>query len=115
MQPDQIPDLDRPERDLVHAGLSQVIVARVYGVSVNALREPGRGTARVSGARHVAIYLARIVFAMSFAALARGFGRDRATAAYAVQRVEAMRDDPETDRTLGWLETMLRTAMETQS
>ena len=59
-------------------------------------------------ARQVAMYLTHTVFRMSFGAVARGFGRDRTTARHACRHVEEMRDDPERDRLVAWLEMLLR-------
>jgi chromosomal replication initiation ATPase DnaA len=105
--------IDVSELITVRIGMSQIIVSRVYGVSLDELRHPTRGAANVAQARQVAIYLAHVVFSLNLSALARAFGRDPSTAAYAVQRVEEMREDPQTSQTLDWLEAMLRTAMET--
>jgi chromosomal replication initiation ATPase DnaA len=47
---------------------------------------------------------------MNLAEIARAFGRDRSTAAHAVHLIEDLRDDPELDRTIGWMEALLRSA-----
>ncbi len=96
----------------VVTGMSEVVAANAFSVPLAKLRYPGRAARRVALARQVAIYLARAVVATSFGTLARSFGRDRATVIHAVRRVEAMRDDPQLGRMLGWLETTLGTALE---
>lgn len=96
----------------LRAGMTQIIVAQAYGVTVDDLRAPSRLTAHVALARQIAMYLAHIVFSMSMSEVARGFGRDRSTACHAIQRVEALRDDPELNRSLVWLEATLRVVVE---
>jgi chromosomal replication initiation ATPase DnaA len=92
----------------LRAGMSQLVVAHAYSLRVEDLRAPSRTGGKVAQARQVAMYLAHVVFSMSVSAVARAFGRDRATARHAIIRVELLRDDPELDRTLGWLEATLR-------
>jgi chromosomal replication initiation ATPase DnaA len=96
----------------LRAGMAQVVVAHAYGLTVDELRTPKRGMKKAANARQIAMYLMHVVFSMNLASVGRGFGRDRSTAAHAVHRVEAMRDDPELNRTLGWLEATLRSAAE---
>ena len=103
---------DRQPGALLRAGMTQIVVAHAYGVTLDDLRAPSRVSSHVAFARQIAMYLAHIVFSMSMAEVGRGFGRDRSTACYAIQRVEAMRDDPELERTLGWLEATLRVVAE---
>lgn len=95
----------------LRAGMTQIVVAHAYGVTLDDLMSPSR-VGNIALARQVAMYLAHIVFSMSMSEVGRGFGRDRSTACYAIQRVEAMRDDPELNRTLGWLEATLRVVVE---
>jgi chromosomal replication initiation ATPase DnaA len=99
-------------RDPLRASMTQIVVAHAYGVTLDELRAPSRSRSQIALARQIAMYLAHVVFSMSLAEVARGFGRDRSTACHAVQRVEAMRDDPELDRTLVWLEGTLRIVVE---
>jgi chromosomal replication initiation ATPase DnaA len=103
-----------PEAQL-RTGMTQIIVAQAYGVTLDDLRAPSRLTANVAFARQIAMYLAHIVFSMSMSEVAKGFGRDRSTACHAIQRVEALRDDPELNRTLVWLEASLRVVVETRT
>ena len=92
----------------LRAGMAQIVVAHAYGVTLDELRARKRGARRAALARQIAMYLTHVVFSENMAAVARGFGRDRSTAFYAIQRVEEMREDPELNRTLGWLEATLR-------
>ncbi|MCC6946888.1 MAG: chromosomal replication initiator DnaA [Bradyrhizobiaceae bacterium] len=61
-------------------------------------------TKRVTRARHVAMYLAHVVFGLSFGAVAAAFGRDRKTVVHAVRLIEGARDNPAFDATLAGLE-----------
>jgi chromosomal replication initiation ATPase DnaA len=99
----------------LRAGMTQIVVAHAYGVPLDDIRAPSGGAKQAALARQIAMYLAHIVFAMSVREVAQGFGRDRSTACHAIQRVEAMRDDPELNRTLGWLEATLRGVVEQRS
>ena len=98
------PDMLAP----LHAGMTQIVVAHAYGVPLDDLRAASRGAPQAALARQIAMYLVHIVFALNITAVARCFGRDPSTAFHAIQRIEAMREDPELNRTLGWLEATLR-------
>lgn len=92
------------------AWLVQAAVAHVTGVALKDLCASTRRRPREAFARQVAMYLSHVVFRMSLTEVARAFGRDRSTAAHAFRRIEELREDPELDRTLAWLESMLRRA-----
>jgi len=90
------------------AGVTQILVAQAYGVALDEIRAVTRRTSQAAFARQIAMYLAHVVFSLSIGEVAKAFARDRSTVCHAIQRVEALRDDPDLDRTLGWLETLLR-------
>ncbi|HSZ74286.1 MAG TPA: helix-turn-helix domain-containing protein [Rhizomicrobium sp.] len=90
--------------------MAQAIVAHAYGVTVEDIRRPGRACVRACHARQVAMYLSHVVFSQSLTEVGRAFGRDRSTASYACNRIEDLRDDPDVERTLVWMETVLRQA-----
>ena len=94
------------------AGVTQMLVAHAYGVALEDIRAATRRTSEAAFARQIAMYLAHVVFSMSTAVVAQAFARDRSTVCHAIQRVEALRDDPDIDRALGWLETLLRAVAE---
>lgn len=94
------------------AGVTQILVAQTYGVALDDIRSVTRRKAPAVFARQIAMYLAHIVFSLSIGDVATAFARDRSTVSHAIQRVEALRDDPDFDRTLDWLETVLRTIQE---
>jgi chromosomal replication initiation ATPase DnaA len=95
-----------PER----AGLAQAIVAHTYGVELYDMRAGTRGAPRAALARQIAMYLCHVVFRMTVQEIAQAFLRRKSTAHHALRRIEELRDDPELDRTLQFLETMLRSA-----
>ena len=99
----------RPPVSLVRerAWLVQATVAHVSGVALKDLCARTRRGPKVAFARQIAMYLSHIVFEMSLRQVARAFGRDRSTAAHAIRRIEELREDPEVDRMLGLLETLL--------
>ncbi|MGC9954128.1 MAG: helix-turn-helix domain-containing protein [Rhizomicrobium sp.] len=92
------------------AWLVQAAVAHVSGVALKDLCATTRRPPKAAFARQIAMYLSHIVFKMSPAEVARVFGRDPSTVGYALRRIEELREDPEVDRTLDWLEAMLRRA-----
>lgn len=82
----------------------QAVVAAAFAVPLAELRASGRGSAPVAFARQSAMYLAHVVFGLSYAEVGRTFQRDRTTAAHACRLVEERRDDPALDSLLGALE-----------
>ena len=89
-------------------GVTQIAVAHVYGVPLDQLLAATRKHRRAAEARQVAMYLAHVGLGMNLSAVARGFGRDRSTACHACRHVEELREDPEIDRRLTWLEALIR-------
>ncbi len=94
------------------AGVTQILVAQAYGVALDEICAASRCNSHAAFARQIAMYLVHIVFSLSIGDVAKAFARDRSTVCHAIQRVEALRDDPDLDRTLGWLETLLRAIAE---
>lgn len=90
-----------------HVLLVQMAVAGMMGVRLTDLGAAQRGGAQAAFARQIAMYLCRMVFDMSLHTIATAFGRDRTTAAHAIRRIEAARDNPDLDRQLAWLEAAL--------
>jgi chromosomal replication initiation ATPase DnaA len=92
-------------------GIAQTLVAHIYDVRLDELSAPTRGGPRAALARQVAMYLAHVVFKMSVVEIALAFGRQPSTACHAVHHVEDLRDDEGFDRTVLYLEAMLRDAV----
>ena len=80
------------------------LAANHYEVTLNDVGAPTRRSRRATRARHVAMYLAHVVFGLSHAAIGVAFGRSRRSVAYACGRVEDARDDPAFDAALAGLE-----------
>lgn len=99
-----------PQWAPARAGIAQAVVAHAYGVTLEDMSADTRGAPRAALARQIAMYLAHIVFAMTIDEIAHAFARHRTTAHHALKRVEELREDPDLDRTLHFLETMLRNA-----
>src|SRR4051812_10214528 len=102
--------LCRTEQDHgVQIGIAQAVAAHAYGVRLDELlRRDADDT--VQRARQVAMYLAHTVLRLGQRECGRGFERDHKAVAYACRRVEEAREDPAFDRTVQWLESMLRRA-----
>ena len=91
-------------------GLTRMMAANAYEVPLEDVAASTRKNPRAALARQVAMYLAHVVFGMTMSEIAFEFGRDRTTASHACHRIEEMREDPDLDRLLEWLETQLRGA-----
>jgi chromosomal replication initiation ATPase DnaA len=91
-------------------GQARRIAARAYGVPMEEIAAATRRSPRAALARQVAMYLAHVVLGMTLSEVAGEFRRDRTTASHACRRVEDLREDPDLDRLLEWLETQLRAA-----
>jgi len=100
------------QEDERRAHLAAGIAAYGLRVSAAEIVQETRGDGAVATARHLAMYLTYVVFAMSYGRVALAFGRDRSTVAYAVRRMEEWREDPAVDRWMQGLEGMLRDARE---
>jgi chromosomal replication initiation ATPase DnaA len=92
------------------AWLVQAAVAHVSGVALKDLCAKTRCCPKAALARQIAMYLCHIVFRMNPTEVSRVFGRDPSTVVYALRRIEELREQPDLDRTLDWLEAMLRRA-----
>lgn len=95
----------------LRAGLTQIVVAQAFDVPLSEMRKHSRGTPRAAFARQIAMYLVHFVFKMEIRAVAELFRRKATTVHHAIRKVEAMREEGGLDRTLGWLEALLRGAV----
>lgn len=95
-----------PLRPPAACRMALALAAAAFDVSAEEIRAAGRRTAVVSLARHVAIYIAHVVFQLPMQCVAEGFGRDRTSVGHAVRRVEERRDGPEFDRLMDRLERL---------
>ena len=86
--------------------LSREIASAFFDIPLDEIERPNRAVVPVCEARHVAIYLAHVVFQVSLTAMAGEFGRDRTTVAHAVRRIEDRRDDAAFDAQLARLERL---------
>ncbi|MFG1403478.1 helix-turn-helix domain-containing protein [Xanthobacter sediminis] len=102
---------ERREPD-VRARITIALVCAAAGVEVVHLLALHRSPAQVAAARQLAMYLAHVVLGLSQAEVARTFGRDRTTVAYACRRIEDQRDEAGFDQHVTALETCLRWAAE---
>jgi chromosomal replication initiation ATPase DnaA len=91
-------------------GMARAITAYAYDVALEDMYAATRGDPRTALARQVAMYLAHVVFRMAIGTVAASFLRHPSTVCHAVRHVEEMREDPEFDRTLSYLEQALRAA-----
>jgi hypothetical protein len=113
-----------PHRQPVAAGsgracrLAREIASAFFAIPIRDIASPSRAVAPVCEARHVAMYLAHVVFQVPLTAVAAAFGRDRTSVAHAVRRIEDRRDDGSFDATLARLEALshaVRIALEQAS
>jgi chromosomal replication initiation ATPase DnaA len=90
--------------------MTRAVVAQVFDVELEDMRTRSRYP-RAALARQVAMYLSHVVLRMTVTQIAHAFGRERSTAFHAVRHVENLRDDPELDSTLLYLESLVRNAV----
>lgn len=90
-----------------HAFTARRLVAAEFGVAESDLCRPTRATADIAFARQVAMYLAHVIFSMSYNDVAQAFGRERSTVAHACAVIEDARDDREFDARLEKLEARM--------
>jgi chromosomal replication initiation ATPase DnaA len=97
-------------QDITAARLAAHVTGFGLGVEPGVILDSVRGSAEVSFARHVAMYLCHVGFELSLARVAAAFGRDRSTVAHSCHLVEDRRDDPRFDALIASLESMLQAA-----
>jgi chromosomal replication initiation ATPase DnaA len=102
---------DQRDRDPHLIALTRATVAHVFDVGARDMQTKSRQP-RAALARQVAMYLGHVVLGMSIAELAGAFGRERCTVYHAVRHVEDLREDTELDRTVLYLECLVRRATE---
>ena len=73
------------------------MAASVYGTSSEILLLETRGTAKISRARQIAIYLMHTVLSLPYHEIGIIYGRDRTTISYACRVIEDLRDTPAFD------------------
>lgn len=89
------------------ARLIEAAASATTGVPAAELRERLRGARSVAHTRQMAMYLAHVVFGLSFTRVGICFGRDRTTVRHACALIEERRDDPGEDLALSALEAGL--------
>ncbi|HEY2186767.1 MAG TPA: helix-turn-helix domain-containing protein [Xanthobacteraceae bacterium] len=88
-------------------GLAQAVATHAFGL---ALPDLARRSREADRARQLGMYLARVVLRLGLRETARGFGRNHRAVLQACRRIEEAREDPAFDRTVEWLETLVRRA-----
>ena len=84
--------------------VAATLTAASFALPVGEVMASSRGSPHAAFARQCAMYLAHVTFGLSHSEVARGFGRDRTTAAHACRLVEERRDDAAVDAVLDTLE-----------
>lgn len=100
-------NLHDPLRLTALARLIEAAASAATGVPAAQLRDRLRGSHPVAHARQTAMYLAHVVFGLSFTRVGICFGRDRTTVRHACALIENRRDDPGQDLALSALEAGL--------
>lgn len=88
-------------------GLAQAVAAHAFGLALPDLERRSQKTDR---ARQLGMYLARMALKLGLRETARGFGRNHRAVVQACHRIEDAREDPTFDRTVEWLEALVRRA-----
>lgn len=84
--------------------LSRDIASVMCDVPSAEIARSARSASDICQARHIAMYLAHVVFQVPLATIAAHFGRDRTGIAYAIRKVEDRRDDRHFDAELTRME-----------
>lgn len=100
-------NLHDPLRLTALARLIEAASSAATGIPAAQLRERLRGSRAAAHARQTAMYLAHVVFGLSFTRVGICFGRDRTTVRHACALIENRRDDPGEDLALSALEAGL--------
>jgi hypothetical protein len=100
------------EQAAIRCRLAREIASAVLAVPVEEIARPTRSIAETCQARHLAIYLAHVVFQVPLSAIAVGFGRDRTSVAYAIRRVEDARDEAGFERLVTRMERLADACLE---
>jgi chromosomal replication initiation ATPase DnaA len=90
--------------------MARAAVAQVFGVGLEDMHTKSRYP-RAALARQIAMYLSHVVLGMTISQIAGACARERSTVFHAVRHVEDLRDDPELDSTLLYLECLVRNAV----
>jgi chromosomal replication initiation ATPase DnaA len=85
------------------------LVTEATGVPPEWFVARARGTAEIVAARHLAMYLLRVVCSLQFAEIANLLRRDASTVAHACAVIENRRDDAEFEALVSRLEARLET------
>lgn len=88
--------------------LVQAVIAEMLRVTLDEMKAPSRGKARVAFARQLAMYVCHVMLSFDQGRLAGAFCRDRTTVSHGVRRIEARRDHPLLDDVLETLEEIFR-------
>lgn len=99
------------EQEGIRQGLASLVGAAL-SVAPRAICGAERGTAEISHARQMALYLAHTTLGLTFTEAGRLFGRDRTTAAHACRRIEDQRDQARVDQLVACLERAARDAVQ---
>lgn len=86
--------------------LARDIASAVLDVAPAEIVRPTRSPAPTCHARHVAMYLAHVIFQVPLTAISRSFGRDRTSVAHGIRRIEDLRDDAVFDALMARLERL---------
>lgn len=95
-----------PAESAKRCRLARAIASAVLDVPLTEIERPTRSPASTCHARHIAMYLAHVIFQVPLTAISHDFGRDRTSVAHGVRRVEDRRDDEAFDALLSRLETL---------
>ena len=104
-------DRSDPLRETAGARLAEAAVSAIRHIPPATLRTARRGQAPAAQARQTAMYLAHIVFGLTFTRVGSCFGRDRTTVRHACAVIEDRRDDPRHEFGLAALEIALLALM----
>jgi chromosomal replication initiation ATPase DnaA len=91
--------------------VAQAVAAHAVGVPMAILAQGAEtDDPQVTKGRQLAMYLSRMVLKRGLREVGRAFDRSHPTVLHACRRIEEAREDPAFDRTVEWLEMLVRRA-----
>ena len=107
MMEDRMESLDKG-MDKYRAEIASGLVGFALHQPPDSILAYTRGSAEVSSARQIAMYLTYVGFGISLSRVAIAFGRDRSTVSYACHLIEDRREDEKFDVWLERLEYVMK-------
>ena len=95
------------QRDAVFNDFVCDVISALLGLEVSDILSPNRGSAKITFARQLSMYLCHVIGTETLRDIGAYFSRDRTTVAYACRLIEDMRDDAALNNDIEQIEAMM--------